>query len=65
MNGGSSLPAPRQWTIPFLSSSKYTARLGDIGVQDDTPWALVILNTPFSRELLDIAWMFCVYAPKI
>jgi len=58
-------PTPRQWTIPFLSSSKYVAQLNELRVQDDAPWALVIVNTPVSRQLVDTAWNFCAYVHEI
>ncbi|KAF9516921.1 hypothetical protein BS47DRAFT_1291536 [Hydnum rufescens UP504] len=39
------------WTVPFLS---------DVGGEcNPGPWALVILNQSFSRELLDRVWPFC------
>lgn len=47
-----------RWSIPFLESSEFRERLGEEGVTT-APWALVILNTPVSRELLDLAWNFC------
>ena len=42
-----------QWTVPFLSDPI----VDDKGASGE--WALVILNQPFSRELLKRVWSFC------
>jgi hypothetical protein len=41
------------WTVPFLSDQTVDDK-STSGV-----WALVVLNQPFSRELLERVWSFC------
>lgn len=54
--------APKQWDVPFLSSAQFRAQTNASNELEQSPWALIILNTPFSRELLSLVWNFCLYA---
>ncbi|KAF8332638.1 thiamine pyrophosphokinase [Cantharellus anzutake] len=44
------------WSVPFLSEAGTT-----LDSTSSTPWALIILNQPFSKTLLDILWPKCAW----
>jgi hypothetical protein len=46
-----------RWSIPFLDSARVTE--GRRAEPLPGKWALIVLNQPFSRELLDILWHAC------
>jgi len=48
-----------RWSIPFLDSARVTE--GQRAEPLPGKWALIVLNQPFSRELLDILWHACSY----
>ncbi|KAF8322593.1 thiamine pyrophosphokinase [Clavulina sp. PMI_390] len=56
---GGQQSAPREWTIPFLSSLEFRQRASVVNELERSPWALIVLNTQCTSSLLKLVWDFC------
>lgn len=48
----------RSWILPFLDSARIEQ--GKQAKPLDGNWALIVLNQPTSRDLLDVIWHACM-----